>query len=151
MGPLTCLRILCLSVERRLLHFGTHALDEIKTERTHSLGPVLTRMITCFQFDYIFFIQFNLQLIGRKVNLQAVIFKRIKVDSKSSWTSSFDLFVQFGEFVQLDVACPRNASKPRKLLPSRRLLQGRDSSISRGRATGAAAARGPTAPILSTE
>ena len=53
----------------------------------------------------LFFIQFNLHLIGRKVNLQAVIFKRIKFD-KSFWTFSFDFFVQFGEFVQLDVACP---------------------------------------------
>ena len=70
------------------------------------LEPVLTRMITCFQFDFIYFVQFNLHLIGRKVNLQAVISKRVKFDKKSSFTFSFDFFVQFGEFVQLDVACP---------------------------------------------
>ena len=63
-------------------------------------------MITCFQFDFIYFVQFNLHLIGRKVNLQAVISKRVKFDKKSSFTFSFDFFVQFGEFVQLDVACP---------------------------------------------
>ena len=111
------------------------------------LEPVLTRMITCFQFDFIYFVQFNLHLIGRKVNLQAVIFKRVKFDKKSVLTFSFDFFVQVGEFVQLDVACPM---KPKQTLgkhmPCRRLLQRRDSSISRGRATGAAAARGPTAP-----
>ena len=45
-----------------------------------------------------------MHLIGRKVNLQAVIFKRVKFDKKSFWTFSFDFFVQFGEFVQLDVA-----------------------------------------------
>ena len=56
-------------------------------------------MVICF----IEFVQFNLHLIGRKVNLQAVIFKRIKFDKKSSWTFSLDFFVQFGEFVQLDV------------------------------------------------
>ena len=62
-------------------------------------------MIICFQFDFIFFIQFNLHLIGRKVNVQAGIFKRIKFD-KPSWTFSFYFFVQFREFVQLHVACP---------------------------------------------
>ena len=33
------------------------------------LGPVLTRMIIRFQFDFTFFTQFNLHLIRRKVNL----------------------------------------------------------------------------------
>ena len=70
-------------------------------------------MIICFQFDFVFFIQFSLHLIGRKVNLQAVIFERIKFDKKSFWTFSFDLFfvVQFGEFVELDVAFPMKPSK----------------------------------------
>ena len=63
-------------------------------------------MNICFQFDLIIFIQFNLYLIGRKVNLQAVIFKNIKFDKKPFWTFSFDFFIQFGEFVQLDVAYP---------------------------------------------
>ena len=63
-------------------------------------------MVICFQFDFTFFIQFNLHLIGRKVNLQAVVFRRIKFDRKYFWTFSFDFFFQFGEFVQLDVACP---------------------------------------------
>ena len=48
------------------------------------------------------------------MNLQAGIFKRIKFDKndkKSFWTFWFDFFVQFGEFVQLDVACPM---KPKK-------------------------------------
>ena len=40
------------------------------------------------------------------MNLQAVIVKRIKFDKKSFWTFSFDFFVPFEEFVQLDVACP---------------------------------------------
>ena len=62
-------------------------------------------MITCFLFDFVYFVQLTLHLIGRKVNLEAVIFKRIKVGKKSFWTFSFDFFVQFGEFVQLDVAC----------------------------------------------
>ena len=75
------------------------------------LGPVLTRMFFCFQFDFIYFVQFNLHLIGRKANLQGVIFKRIKVDKKSFWTFSCDFFVQFGEFVQFDVACP---TKPKQ-------------------------------------
>ena len=101
-------------------------------------------MIICFQFDSIYFVQFNLHLIGRKVNLQAVIFKRVKFD-KSFWTFSFDLFVQFEEFVQLDVACPMKPKQTRKHMPCRRLLQRRDPLISRGRATGAAATRGPTA------
>ena len=52
-------------------------------------------MIICFQFDFTYFIQFNLHLIGRRVNLQAVIFKRIEFDKKSFWTFSFDFFVQF--------------------------------------------------------
>ena len=64
------------------------------------------RMTICFQFDFIYFVQFNWHLIGRKVNHQAVIFQRIKFDNKSSWTFSFDFFVKFGEFVQLDVECP---------------------------------------------
>ena len=59
-----------------------------------------------FSIHFIYFVQFNLHLIGRKVNLQAVIFKRIQFDEKSFWTFSFAFFVQFGEFVQLDVACP---------------------------------------------
>ena len=63
-------------------------------------------MIICVQFDFIFFIQFQLYLIGGKVNLQAVIFKRIKFDKKYFWTFSFDFFDQLGEFVLLDVACP---------------------------------------------
>ena len=45
------------------------------------------------------------------MNLQAVMFKRIKFDKKSSWTFSFDFFVQFGEFVQLDVACPMKSKQ----------------------------------------
>ena len=46
-------------------------------------------------------------MIDRKVNLQAGIFKRIKFDQrKCFWTFLFDFFVRFGEFVQLDVACP---------------------------------------------
>ena len=64
------------------------------------------RMTICFQFDFIYFVQFNWHLIGRKVNHQAVIFQRIKFDNESSWTFSFDFFVKFGEFVQLDVECP---------------------------------------------
>ena len=64
-------------------------------------------MRICFQFDFVFFIQFNLHVIDRKVNLQAGIFKRIKFDQrKCFWTFLFDFFVRFGEFVQLDVACP---------------------------------------------
>ena len=47
-----------------------------------------------------------MRLIGGQANLRAVIFKRIKFGKKSFWTFSFDFFVQFGEFVQLDVACP---------------------------------------------
>ena len=46
-----------------------------------------------------------MHLIGKKVNLQEVIFKSIKFD-KSFGTFSFDFFVQFGKFVLLDVACP---------------------------------------------
>ena len=48
-------------------------------------------MIIYFRFDFIYFVQFNLHLIGRKVNLQAVIFKRIKFDKKSI----FFFFVRF--------------------------------------------------------
>ena len=40
-------------------------------------------MIIWLQFDFLFFNQFNLHLIGRKMNLQAVIFKQIKFDKKS--------------------------------------------------------------------
>ena len=57
-----------------------------------------------FSIRFFFFIQFTLHLIGRKLNIQAGIFKRIKFDNKSFWTFSFDFFVQFGEFVLLDVA-----------------------------------------------
>ena len=39
-------------------------------------------MITCLQFDFIYFIQFNLHLIGQKANIQAGIFKRIKFDKQ---------------------------------------------------------------------
>ena len=70
------------------------------------LRPVLTRMITCFHFDYMYFVPFNLHLIGRKVNLQALIFKRAKYDKRHFGSCLFDIFVQFGEFVQVDVACP---------------------------------------------
>ena len=49
-------------------------------------------MIICFQFDFIYFVQFNLHVIGRKVNLQVVVFKGIKFDKKSFWTFSFDFF-----------------------------------------------------------
>ena len=48
-------------------------------------------MMICFQFDFIFFIQFNLHLIRRKVNFQAVIFKLIKFGKKSF----LDFFVRF--------------------------------------------------------
>ena len=100
----------------------------------------------CFQFDFIYFVQFNLHLIGRKVNLQAVIFKRVKFDKKSFWTFSFDFFVQFGEFVQPDVACPMKPKQTTQTYALSSTLQRRDPSISRGKATGAAAARAPTAP-----
>ena len=43
----------------------------------------------CFQFDFIFFIQFNLHLIDRKV--KAVIFKRIKIRQERF----LDFFVRF--------------------------------------------------------
>ena len=39
------------------------------------------------------------------MNLKAVIFKRVEFD-KSFWTFSLNVFVQYGEFVQLEVACP---------------------------------------------
>ena len=55
------------------------------------LGPVIKGMTIYFQFDFIYFVQFNLHLIGRKVNLQAVIFKRVKFDKNSFWT----FFVRF--------------------------------------------------------
>ena len=48
-------------------------------------------MIICFQFDLIFFIYFKLHLIGRKVNLQAVILKRIKIRQEVF----SDFFVRF--------------------------------------------------------
>ena len=47
-------------------------------------------MIICFEFDFIYFVQFNLDLIRRKVNLQAVIFKRIKFEEVF-----LDFFVRF--------------------------------------------------------
>ena len=83
-----------------------------------------------FSIHFIYFVQFNLHLIGRKVNLQAVIFKRIKFDKKSFWTFSFDFFVQFWEFVQLDVACPMKPKQTTQTyMPCRRLLQRRDPAI----------------------
>ena len=57
------------------------------------LWPVLTRMTICFQFEFVYFVQFDLHLIGRKVNLQAVISKRIKFDKKPFRTFSFDFLV----------------------------------------------------------
>ena len=54
----------------------------------------------------LFFHSINLHLVSRTVNLQEGIFKRVKLGKKSFWTFSYDFFVQFGEFVQLDVACP---------------------------------------------
>ena len=72
----------------------------------HALRACLNEDDYLFSIRLIFFIQFNLHLTGRKVNIQAGIFKRIKFNKKSFWSFSFDFFVQFGKFVQLDVACP---------------------------------------------
>ena len=93
------------------------------------LRPVLTRMITCFHFDYMYFVPFNLHLIGRKVNLQALIFKRAKYDKRHFGSCLFDIFVQFGEFVQVDVACPMKPKQTRKHIPCRRLLLSEARSI----------------------
>ena len=43
--------------------------------------------------------------------------KRIKFDKKSFWTFSFDFFVQFGEFVQLDAACPMKPKQTTQTYP----------------------------------
>ena len=72
-------------------------------------------IIGFFQFHFVYFVQFNLHLISQKVNLQAVIFKRVKFDNKSFWTFSFDFFAQFGGFIQLDVTCPM---KPKQTIQS---------------------------------
>ena len=89
------------------------------------------------------FIQFNLHLISRKVNNQAAHFqgkfKNTKFKKKAFWNFKFFVpFLQCRELVQLDVAC--------SMEPCRRLLPRRDRSISKSRATEAAAARDPTAP-----
>ena len=61
------------------------------------------------------------------------------------WSLSISFF-NLGSLSNSTWHVPWNRSKPSKLVPCRRLLQRRDPSISRGRATGAAAARGPMAP-----
>ena len=75
-----------------------------------SQGPVLTRM-TIIINSILFFHSINLHLVRRTVNLQEGIFKRVKLGKKSFWTFSYDFFVQFGEFVQLDVACPMKSKQ----------------------------------------
>ena len=99
----------------------------------------------------LFFVWFDLHLIGRKVNQPSAIWcDRIKTKKnefdKSFGTSLALRAIQIGEFVQLDVACSWNWSKPRKLEPCRRLLHRWDPSFPRDRAAGTAAVRGPTAP-----
>ena len=100
-----------------------------------------------------FFVWFDLHLIGRKVNHQSGI---LTFDSNKTNENEFDkkscgnyfalCVIGFGELVQLDMACSWNRSQPRTLEPCCRLLHRWDSPFSRGRATGADAARGPTAP-----
>ena len=77
-----------------------------RTVATATLRAGLNEDDCLFSIRFYFFVQRNLYLFSRKVNLHAVIAKRVKFDKKSFWTISFDFFVQFGEFVQLDVPCP---------------------------------------------
>ena len=106
-------------------------------------------MIIFCQFEA-FFIQFHLHLIGPKGSIQAGLFKG-NLKTPNSARSIFGVICSTSLF-NLESLCnstwhvPWNPSKPRKLVPCRRLLQRRDPSTSRGRATGAAAARGPMAP-----
>ena len=93
-----------------------------------------------FLFDYALFVNFNLHLGGKATFLSKPSFSNASnpMLNKSSWTFFFGFFSTW--------RFPLNRSKPPKLVPVRRLLRRRDQSTSRGKATGVAAARGPTAP-----